>query len=308
MSNFRSKIGMGWLRDYPDFRDFTYQGNKVPDKLKRMGEKSSIKGMLKKVGVVGPSSNQQVPSNVDLREYCPPVEDQGRIGSCTANAGVALLEYFEKRAFGRHIDASRLFLYKVTRKLMHTEGDTGAFLRTTMGAMTLFGVPPDEYWPYDTDLYDEEPPAFCYAFAQNYQALQYFRLDPPGTKSSDLLNRIKNHLAGNLPVMFGFSVFSSIWDAGREGEIPFPKPFEKQEGGHAVVAVGYDDKVQIENKGLISNKTNGAFLIRNSWGTSWGDRGYGWLPYDFVLQNLAVDWWSLLKNEWVDTGEFQSVG
>jgi len=308
MSNFRSKIGMGWLRDYPDFRDFTYQGSKIPDKLKRIGEKSSIKGMLKKVGVVGSSSNKQVPSNVDLREYCPPVEDQGSIGSCTANAGVALLEYFEKRAFGRHIDASRLFLYKVTRKLMHTKGDTGAFLRTTMGAMTLFGVPPDEYWPYDTDLYDEEPPAFCYAFAQNYQALQYFRLDPPGTKSSDLLNRIKNHLAGNLPVMFGFSVFSSIWDAGREGKIPFPKPFEKQEGGHAVVAVGYDDKVQIENKGLISNKTNGAFLIRNSWGRSWGDDGYGWLPYDFVLQNLAVDWWSLLKNEWVDTGEFQFLG
>ena len=99
-----------------------------------------------------------------------------------------------------------------------------------------------------------------------------------------------------------------IWDAGREVEIPFPKPFEKQEGGHAVVAVGYDDKVQIENKGLISNKTKGAFLIRNSWGRSWGDDGYGWLPYDFVLQNLAVDWWSLLKNEWVNTGEFQFLG
>jgi len=91
MSNFRSKIGMGWLKDYPDFRDFTYQGNKIPDKFKRIGEKSSIKGMPKKVAVVGPSSNKQVPSNVDLREYCPPVEDQGRIGSCTANAGVALL-------------------------------------------------------------------------------------------------------------------------------------------------------------------------------------------------------------------------
>lgn len=70
-----------------------------------------------------------------------------QIGSCTANAGVGLVEYFERRAFGKHLDASRLFLYKVTRNLLHLTEDTGAYLRTTMAAMALFGVPPKNTGP-----------------------------------------------------------------------------------------------------------------------------------------------------------------
>jgi C1A family cysteine protease len=112
------------------------------------------------------------------------------------------------------------------------------------------------------------------------------------------------YLAAGLPSMFGFTVFSSIWDAGAEGRIPFPTPSENSEGGHAVMAVGYDDKMEIENKGPEGGKTIGALLIRNSWGTSWGDYGYGWVPYKFVLKSLAVDWWALLRNEWVDTDRF----
>ena len=96
-----------------------------------------------------------------------------------------MIEYYERKSFGRHIDASRLFLYKVTRNLMKQKGDTGAYLRTTMGAMVLFGVPPEAYWPYtdEKEKFDQEPPAFCYAFAQNYQTVKYFRHDPPGTKA-----------------------------------------------------------------------------------------------------------------------------
>jgi C1A family cysteine protease len=203
------------------------------------------------------------------------------------------------------MDASRLFLYKVTRNLLHLTGDTGAYLRTAMGAMTLFGVPPTEYWPYDPVRFDEEPPAFCYAFAQNYQAIQFFRLDPYGTSKDVLLSRIKLFLKAGLPSMFGFTVFSSIWDAEDTGKIPFPSPGDRREGGHAVVAVGYDDKLKVKHSSPQGKETKGAFLIRNSWGEKWGESGYGWLPYDYVSYGLAVDWWSLVKSEWIDTGEFK---
>ena len=100
-----------------------------------------------------------------------------------------MLEYFERKLHGKHLDASRRFLYKVTRALGQFEGDSGAFLRTTIGAMVLFGVPPENYWPYSVDEFDEEPPPFCYGFAQNYQAAKYYRLDPPDTEPDDLLAR-----------------------------------------------------------------------------------------------------------------------
>jgi C1A family cysteine protease len=296
-------VGMGWLRDYPDFRDFGIDQDKVPERLEALGQRP-VKDMLTDVGVTK-APRATLPSPVDLRQWCSPMENQGRLGSCTANAGVGLLEYFERRAFRKHIDASRLFLYKVTRNLLHWEGDTGAYLRTTMAAMTLFGIPPSEYWPYEVEGFDEEPPAFCYAFAQNYQAMQFYRLDPPRVPVDRLLKVIKLFLCAGLPSMFGFTVYSSIWDVSDSGKIPYPTPRERREGGHAVVAVGYDDKMKIKNRNDGGRQTTGALLIRNSWGTNWGEGGYGWLPYDYVLDRLAVDWWSLLRNEWVDTGAFQ---
>lgn len=260
--------------------------------------------MLSKVGVTK-TLKAALPTSVDLRPWCPPIENQGSIGSCTANAGVALFEYFERRAFGKHIDASRLFLYKTTRNMLHWTGDTGAFLRTTMGAMVLFGVPPEEYWPYLVADYEKEPPAFCYAFAQNYKAISYYRLDPPGTTKSALLTHIKTNLAGGLPSMFGFTVYGSYTQANTTGKIPYPTKGEKIIGGHAVVAVGYDDSVKIKNTFTGATETKGALLIRNSWGPGWGSNGYGWLPYEYVLKGLAVDWWSMIKGEWVDTGMFK---
>lgn len=121
--------GLGWLHDFPDVRDYTPDHEEVAPALKavQLGQRAERKSL---------------PSQFDLRYWCSPVEDQGSLGSCTANAGVGLVEYFERRAHNNHIDASRLFLYKVTRQLLHWTGDTGAFLRTTMGALVLFGVPP----------------------------------------------------------------------------------------------------------------------------------------------------------------------
>ena len=312
MDKMIENLGMGWLPDYPDFRDYTAEQDKVSSSLKLLGQKDSVKAMLVKVGVAKRAkagganrAKASLPASVDLRPWCSPIENQGSLGSCTANAGAGIVEYFERRAFGKHIDASRLFLYKATRNMLHWTGDTGAFLRSTMGALALFGVPPEEYWQYVVADYDKEPPAFCYAFAQNYQAISYYRLDPPGTASDTLLNKIKTNLGGGLPSIFGFTVYGSYTQAAATGKIPYPTPGEKIIGGHAVVAVGYDDSMKIKNTNPSAVETKGALLIRNSWGTGWGSSGYGFLPYKYILKALAVDWWSLLKNEWIDTGEFK---
>jgi len=294
---------MGWLPDYPDIRDVTFQSERVPSKLQALGQ-PSVKQMLAKVGATT-SAPAALPASVDLRPWCSPIEDQKTIGSCTAHAGVGLVEYFERRAFGKHLDASRLFLYKVTRNLLKWTGDTGAFLRSTMYALTLFGVPPEEYYPYNIADFDKEPSAFCYAFGQSYQAISYYRLDPPGTTRSNLLTQIKTYLANGLPSMFGFTVYSSISQANTNGgKIPYPTPGERVLGGHAIDAVGYDDNLKIKNTNPGGIETTGALLIRNSWGTGWGSAGYGWLPYKYVLDGLATDWWSLIKSEWIDTGQF----
>ena len=291
MADTQRTMAMGWIPDLPDFRDYTV-------------EQDEVKSTLKKAGVAKPLKGP--PASVDLRPWCSPIEDQSNLGACTAHAGVGLVEYFERRAFGRHTDASRLFLYKVTRNLMRVTGDSGAYLRTTMGALTLFGVPPEEYYEYVIADFDKEPPAFCYAFGQSYQAISYYRLDPPGTAPDALLQQIKTQLAAGLPSMFGFTVFKSIEQAGSSGKIPFPVKADKVAGGHAIDAVGYDDGLKIKNLAPGAAQTTGALLIRNSWGTGWGDHGYGWLPYEYVLQGLAVDWWCLVKGEWIDTGQFKA--
>jgi C1A family cysteine protease len=280
--------GMGWRPDLPDLRDLT-------------ADAKDVKSLLKETSVPKLGGPKKLPASADLRPWCSPVENQGQIGSCTAHAGVGMVEYQERRALGKHIDASRLFLYKTTRELAGFKGDSGAFLRNTMGAMRIFGVPPESYWTYDAARYDEEPPAFCYAFAQNFQSIVYYRLDPPNTDRKALLASIKAHLASGLPSMFGFTVYQSIWGAN-DGKVPFPSAQDKVAGGHAIMAVGYDDGLKIGNKH--GESTRGALLFRNSWGNGWGEKGYGWLPYEYVLKGLALDWWVLLKEECVNTGEF----
>ncbi len=291
MSELKERPGLGWLPDYPDFRDYTAKDRAVNTMLNRIGVDKPLEVSL--------------PETTDLRAWCSAVFDQGSLGSCTANAGVGMVEYFERRAFGKFIEGSRLFLYKATRNMLHSMGDSGAFLRSTMGALVLFGVPPEEYWPYKIEDYEKEPSAFCYAYAQNYQTINYYRLDPPGTSPIGLLAQIKTNLSAGLPAMFGFTVYSSYNQGESTGKIPYPVKGEKIVGGHAIVAVGYDNNMKIKNSNTGSVETNGALLIRNSWGKGWGMAGYGWLPYEYILKGLAQDWWSILKNEWVDTGEFK---
>jgi C1A family cysteine protease len=276
---------LGWRRDLPDFRDYT-------------PETELVKAVITKSQALMATKKAQ-PTSIDLRQWCSPIEDQEALGSCTANAGAGLVEYFERRAFGHHLDASRLFLYKVTRNLLGWVGDQGAYLRDTMKALVLAGVPPEHYWPYDITAFDDEPSAFCYAFAQNYKAIVYYRLDPTGESTEQVLKNVKQSLAAGLPSMFGFTVYSSFPGIGQGGDIPFPQAGDTVLGGHAVDAVGYDDRKQIQGE-------RGALLIRNSWGTDWGEDGYGWMPYAYIEQGIAVDFWSLVQASFVDTELFKT--
>ena len=106
---------------------------------------------------------------------------------------------------------------------------------------------------------------------------------------------VKSFLAAGFPCTFGFSLPGSL---SAEPDIPAPTDFDGVRGGQAVVAVGYDDRRRIRS-------SKGAVLIRNSWGPSWGDGGYGWLPYDYFERKLALDAWTLLKPEWLRSGEFR---
>ncbi len=288
--------GLGYIPDIPKAEDYTPEHPGVADLLKRSAEHAT-----KKVATApGPAA---LPAMVDLRQWFSPIEDQLSLGSCTANAAVGLLEYFEKRAFGTYIDASRLFVYKTERDLLGWVGDTGAYLRTAMEALVLFGAPPERYWPYDgrpasnNTRFDVEPSAFCYAFGANYQTVNYFRLDGPGATPAQVLTNIKTLIARGYPSMFGFPVYPEYDHPLTGGLIAYPAPKSRSRGGHANVAAGYDDNLMI-------GSDKGALLVRNSWGPSWANGGYGWLSYKYVTQALANDWWSLISAKWVNTGNF----
>jgi len=307
---------LGWLPDVPKPNDYTESHEQVAPLLAktklamRLATHASIVGAIEGAGapsaIGGPASPfgaPIIPARVDLRPGFSPVEDQGQIGSCTANSAVALLEYFQKRSTGSFVDASRLFVYKTERDLLGWKGDTGAYLRTAMEALVMFGAPPERYWPYDgktaatnTKL-DQEPSAFLYALGAHYSAIKYFRLDPAGATPAQVLDSIKQYVAAGFPSMFGFPVYSEYDTPLAGAKVAFPAKGSKYRGGHANVCAGYDDNLMI-------GADKGAILVRNSWGPGWGDGGYAWLSYRYVTEGLALDWWTMISANWVDTGQF----
>lgn len=285
----------GRKRDLNDIRDYTPESDKIKPLLK-------LGNFKNKVNLAAP--NGELPPTIDNRKWCSPVKNQLNLGSCTANAGTSLYEYMERKAYGsydKYISASRLFLYKTTRFLMGQEGvgDSGAYIRTTLGAIRMFGVPPEEYWPYtDKDPeFDLEPPTLVTAMAKEWQSVKQFRLDY-SADGEENIKRMKEYLAKGYAMQIGFTVYSSYKQANKNngGMIPYPSPGESIEGGHSVLIVGYDDAKE-------------AFLIQNSWGVNWGDNGFGWLPYQYFRAGangdvLADDCWTITKLEWLQTGEF----
>jgi C1A family cysteine protease len=296
--------GLGWLPDVPSIKDYTQGHDKVTKLLQKTAVPSRISRSATAAGVTarGGAAAAAAPAlqlspSVDLRAFCSPIVDQGALGSCTANAAAGLVEYFEKRTFGNYTSAARLFIYKATRDLLGVTGDTGAYLRSTMEALALFGAPPEQYLPYDITQFDSEPSAFCYAFGANYQSIVYYRLDPSPLTGPQVLQSIKTFLDSGFPSMFGFPVYDEYYNVPASGLIAFPASTSTLYGGHANDAVGYDDNLMI-------GPDQGALLVRNSWGTGWGLNGYAWLSYRYVTDQLAVDWWSIIQDRWVNTGKF----
>lgn len=287
--------GTGWVPDPESSKDRTPETPTVALALDRV------------FGDASPTASNprapMLPGRVDLRAGFPPIYDQGQTNSCTANALSGLVAYFEGKTYGTVTEPSRLFLYKATRNLIRADSvDAGAYLRSALEALTLFGVPPESYWPFEMSILPLEPPAFLYAFGNRFSAIEHYRYDPTGTAPEQVLHRVRLHLAAGLPAAFGFYLYSSVVAAKSGGRVPYPAPNEACIGGHAVVAVGYDDTIVVTHPGTQA-QTTGAVLLRNSWGPSWGDGGYGWLPYQYVLDSLAIDWWSILKMDWFDLND-----
>ncbi|HEV8630149.1 MAG TPA: C1 family peptidase [Thermoanaerobaculia bacterium] len=296
------RLGTGWLPEPPDRRDFT-------------ASHAPLAGMLARLGVGRMLRKKRLPARIDLRQWAGPVQFQGGFNTCGAHVVAGLVTYFEKKAHGLDVAPSRLFLYKVAKNFLQTEGDAGVYIRQVMGVLKLIGVPPERYWPYpdpgtftqprmSDPLLAAEPTAFCYAVANDYRAITYYRLDESEQQPAELLHLAKAHLAAQVPFAFGFPLYHSVLDAKTSGRIPYPEPPQPSLANHAVVALGYDDSLEIGGSDGAA-KTRGALLIKNSWSDGWGEQGFGWLPYDFVLQGHTRDFWTLLRSEWIDTGAFE---
>jgi C1A family cysteine protease len=209
----------------------------------------------------------------------PRVQDQLQLGSCTANAIAAAIDYERGRQGLRFMYPSRLFIYYNERDMEQTiDSDAGAVIRDGLKSVAAQGVCVESFWPYVDDgfRFAVKPNPVCYSTALSHQTIKYLSPNP------DLLN-LKTGLAAKWPFVFGFSVYESFMSnqVSNTGMVPMPARNESLIGGHAVLAVGYDD-------------SKNAFLFRNSWGTEWGLGGYAWIPYAYVTDpNLADDFWSI---------------
>lgn len=270
--------GIGWHRDAPDHRDYTLRHETIFAATSRL---AALDG--------------QRPDHVDWRGYCAPIEDQRPFAAGSAHACIGLLQYFERRAHGRQIRPSRLFVYKNARRLLRWTGDSGAPLRATLKAIRRFGLPPETLWSYADDNLDREPGAFAYSFGQETADISYVRIDARNVPGPAVLESACALLAGGFCFVLGFPL-SCPGDLSPM--LPYPTLLDSSQDGQAVLAVGYDDRLRIRSD-------KGALLVRNSWGADWGDAGYGWLPYSFVREGLAADLWTVVRPDWLASGQFR---
>jgi C1A family cysteine protease len=241
----------GWQPDLPDYRDLFYL---APEKV--------IKSL---------------PSSADLRNFCPPVYDQGNLGSCTANAIAGAFQFELIKQNTTSFVPSRLFIYYNERVIENSvNSDNGAQIRDGIKTVNKQGVCPEVIWPYLISKFTKKPAADCYKSALAHQVLSYHRVNRD-------INHFKGCLAEGFPFAFGFSVYEGFESdlVAKNGVLNLPKKDEKLIGGHAILAVGYDDKSK-------------RFIIRNSWGNNWGQAGYFTMPYDYLLnEQLSDDFWTI---------------
>jgi C1A family cysteine protease len=223
-----------------------------------------------------PSKKKSIPNDVDMRNKMPPIVDQGNLGSCTANALCALVSFLNPKMIG-----SRLFLYYNEREIQGTvTSDTGAYLHDGVHSLVKNGICHENDWPYIIKLFAVKPSPICYTKALDNQALVVKNI------KNDLVS-MKNALKSGFPFVVGILIYESFMtDAvATSGNVPMPAKNEKILGGHALCVVGYND-------------TNKVFIVRNSWGTGWGDKGYCYIPYTYLSsRKYTSDLWCITKVE-----------
>jgi C1A family cysteine protease len=242
----------GWVPDLPDARDHLY--------------------------AAPPENLAALPAKVDLQDKCPKeVYDQGQLGSCTANAIAGAFEFDLLKQPLQDFMPSRLFIYYNERVIEGTvSSDSGAMLRDGIKSVAKQGVCPEPDWGYDTAKFADKPPDSAYGEALKHLVTSYRRVPR-------VLNQLKGCLAHGYPFVFGFRVYASFEspEVAQTGVVPMPASDEEALGGHAVLAVGYDDSTQ-------------RFLVRNSWGDGWGLGGYFTIPYAYLLdRGLSSDFWTI---------------
>jgi C1A family cysteine protease len=244
----------------------------TPRKIHRYGWKPSLPDLRDHIA---DASGLNILDEVDPRKKLPDVFDQGQLGSCTANAVAAAVEYDAKLSGSDPGLLSRLWIYFYERKLegAPTDQDTGAFGRDGFKVCQKLGVPLEKDWPYDISKFTDQPPAKLDAEAREHRISNY-RVVPRN------LDSMKAVLSNRQTIAFGFSVYESFESAevAKTGIVPLPTRDEKTLGGHEVLLVGY-----------LSEQPNYG-LVRNSWGTDWGIGGYFLMPWAYFLDtHLSSD-------------------
>lgn len=240
-------------------------------KYRLLKDSQDSRDLMFKISPVG-----VLPSSVDLRPGMPPVYDQGELGSCSGNAVAAAFQFDQMKENIPSWNPSRLFIYYNERMIEGTiNQDSGAELRDGIRAISTYGVCDESVWAYDVTKFTITPSAEAYEQAKQHMAIQYARVGQD-------LNSLKQTLAGGFPIVVGIILFEAFESdaVAATGMVPMPNPeTDNCLGGHAVLVVGYDDAKE-------------CFIMRNSWGPNWGDKGYFYLPYNYLTnQNLGMDFW-----------------
>lgn len=219
--------------------------------------------------------------HVDLRNNCPNIYDQGHLGSCTANSLAFLYHYDELKQNNKNIFMpSRLFIYYNERSIEgHINSDAGAEIFDGVTSISDIGVCSEDLWEYDITKFKLKPSPDCYKNAKLHKCILYLAIEQS-------LEQIKSALIEGFPVSYGMLIYKSFMtdEVIKTGKVPMPDVYHEQLlGGHALAIVGFNDKTK-------------HFIIRNSWGTDWGEKGYGYVPYEYILnKRLASDFWIFKK-------------
>ena len=214
---------------------------------------------------------------VDLRNKCSVIGDQGALGSCTAWAISGFREFLELKNHEKFTQVSPLYLYfQLRKKLGEIYFDRGSIINDGMDIMEKVGICPEKYWPYDPTRFEIAPPPIADANAG------YYKIELPRPLAGrNVVKTMKYELSKGNPVVFGFKVYENFYKIGADGMMPFPTPNDPYLGGHAVMTVGYDEDRRV-------------FIVRNSWSEAWGDRGYFYMPFDYISNN-AFDFWTAAR-------------